>query len=57
MKDLIQGILVIGMFIFLMALVPIASWIAENHFMLGMVLFWTPATLWIRKELVKWLNS
>lgn len=57
MKDLIQGILAIGMFIFLMALVPIASWIAENHFILGMIAIGTPITLWIRKELVEWLNS
>lgn len=57
MKDFIQGILVIGMFIFLMALVPIASWIAENHFILGMITLFTPIVIWFRKELVEWLNS
>ncbi len=57
MKEFIQGILVIGMFIFLMALVPIAGWIAENHFILGMIALYTPIAIWIRKELIEWLNS
>lgn len=57
MKNFIQGIAVIGMFIFLMALVPIAGWIAENHFILGIIILFTPIAIWFRKELIQWLNS
>ena len=57
MKEFLQGIAVIGMFIFLMALVPIAGWVAENHFIIGMIAIYTPIALWIRKEIREWLNS